>query len=357
MSERRRSSSSGVRGPAGVVEEVGRLVWEAEVADIPPVSGGGVVGVLGRWLDGADAGRAEDVLLASYHLRDKDLLALAPAIARWVGVESAAPHVRRLLSMAPVKELRPVLVPALAARLREEPDPHGPLHSACAGLLEHLGLDDEVRRLTDPARTTRREPAAPAPEAPGEPDDDGPGPADEAPGGGEPADGGAGLADDEAIEQAVRQSAHFMRRAVVAAAPLAGGPDAVALLSQWLSTWSGEHDLDSLRAAYMLPDDDLLALVPAIVRWVDVERGALYAHRLLRMLPINRLRPVLVPAAFAWLHEGEMMDYVSWCTFASLFNSLGLDEDLHHMADLALAHTDPDVRTAGKEIIEDFLQD
>ena len=343
------------------MEEVARLVWEAEVAVLPPV-GGGAVGVLGRWLDGADAGRAEDALLASYHLRDKNLLALAPAIARWVGVESVAAHVRRLLGMAPVKELRPVLVPALAARLREEPDPDGALRRACAGLLEHLGLDDEVRHLTDTTRTTRREPAAPAPEAPGEPGDDGPGPADEAPGGEEPggeapADGKAGSADDEAIEQAVRQSAHFMRRAVVAAAPLAGNPDAVALIEGWLSTWSGEHDLDSLRAAYMLPDDDLLALVPAIVRWVDVERGALYAHRLLRMLPINRLRPVLVPAAFAWLHEGEMMDYVSWCTFASLFNSLGLDEDLHHMADLALAHTDPDVRTAGKEIIEDFLQD
>ena len=27
------------------------------------------------------------------------------------------------------------------------------------------------------------------------------------------------------------------------------------------------------------------------------------------------------------------------------------------LADLALAHTDPDVRTAGKEIVEDFLQD
>ena len=148
-----------------------------------------------------------------------------------------------------------------------------------------------------------------------------------------------------------------MRRAVAAAAPLAGDPAAVALINEWLGTRSREHNLDSLRAAYMLPDDDLLVLVPAIVRWVDVERGALYAHRLLRMLPINRLRPVLVPAAFAWLHEGEMMDYVSWCTFASLFNSLGLDEDLHHMADLALAHTDPDVRTAGKEIIEDFLQD
>ena len=36
------------------MEEVARLVWEAEVADIPPVSGGGAVGVLGRWLDGAD---------------------------------------------------------------------------------------------------------------------------------------------------------------------------------------------------------------------------------------------------------------------------------------------------------------
>ena len=265
MSERR-SSSSGVRGPAGAVEEVGRLVWEAEVADIPPV-GSGAVGVLGRWLDGADAGRAEDVLLASYHLRDKDLLALAPAIARWVGVESAAAHVRRLLGMVPVRRLRPVLVPALASRLREEPDPHGPLHSACTDLLEHLGLDDEVRHLTDPARTTRREPAAPAPEAPGEP-------VDEAPGGEAPADGKAGSADDEAIEQAVRQSAHFMRRAVVAAAPLAGNPDAVALLNQWLSTRSREHNLDSLRAAYMLPDDDLLALVPVIVRWVDVDRVA-----------------------------------------------------------------------------------
>jgi len=328
-------------------------VWEADAADIPPV-GGGAVGVLGRWLDGADAGRAEDALLASYHLYDKDLLALAPAIARWVGVESVSVHVRRLLGMVPVRRLRPVLVPVLAARLRGEPDPHGPLHSACAGLLEHLGLDDEVRLLTDPdSHGTRTQP----PEAPGEPGDDGPGPADGAPGGGEAADGKAGSADDEAIEQAVRQSAHFMRRAVVAAAPLAGNPDVVALIEGWLGTWSGEHDLDSLRAAYMLPDDDLLALVPAIVRWVDVERGALYAHRLLRMLPINRLRPVLVPAAFAWLHEGEMMDYVSWCTFASLFNSLGLDEDLHHMADLALAHTDPDVRTAGKEIVEDFLQD
>ena len=310
------------------MEEVARLVLEAEVAGIPPVSGGGAVGVLGRWLDGADAGRAEDALLASYHLRDKDILELAPAIAGWVGVEFAAPHVRRLLGMAPVKELRPVLVPVLAARLRGEPDSDGALRRACVGLLEHLGLEDQTRCLTDPDFHGSR---TPPPEAPGEPGDDGPGSADEAPGGGEPADGKA--------------------------APLAGDPDAVALLSQWLSTWSGEHDLDSLRAAYMLPDDDLLALVPAIVRWVDVERGALYAHRLLRMLPISRLRPVLVPAAFAWLHEGEMMDYVSWCTFASLFDSLGLDEDLRRMADLALAHTDPDVRTAGKEIVEDFLQD
>ena len=142
------------------------------MADIPPVSGGGAVGVLGRWLDGADAGRAEDALLASYHLRDKNLLALAPAIARWVGVESAAPHVRRLLGMAPVKELRPVLVPALAARLREKPDPHGPLHSACAGLLEHLGLNGEVRLLTDPDFHGSR---TPPPEAPGEPGDDVPG--------------------------------------------------------------------------------------------------------------------------------------------------------------------------------------
>ena len=321
----------------GAVEEVGRLVWEAGAVVGPLLGSDGAAGVLGRWLDGADAGRAEDALLASYHLRDEGLLALAPAIVRWVGVESAAPHVRRLLGMAPVKELRPVLVPALAARLREEPDPHGPLHSACTDLLEHLGLEDEVRLLTDPDFHGSR---TPPPEAPGEPGDDGPGPADEG-----------------AIAQAVRRSAHFMRRAVVAAAPLAGNPDVVALIEGRLSTRSGKHNPGSLRAAYMLPDDDLLALVPAIVRWVDVERGALYAHRLLRMLPINRLRPVLVPAAFAWLHEGEMMDYVSWCTFASLFNSLGLDEDLHHMADLALAHTDPDVRTAGKEIVEDFLQD
>lgn len=336
------------------MEEVARLVLEAEVADIPPVSGGGAVGVLGRWLRGGDAGRAEDALLASYHLRDEGLLELAPAIAGWVGVESAAPHVRRLLGMAPVKELRPVLVPALAARLRGEPDPHSALRRACAGLLEHLGLEDQTRLLTDPDFHGSR---TPPPEAPGEPGDDGPGPADEAPGGGEPADGKAGPVDEGAIAQAVRRSAHFMRRAAVAAAPLAGNPDVVALIEGRLGTRSGKHNPGSLRAAYMLPDDDLLALVPAIVRWVDVERGALYAHRLLRMLPINRLRPVLVPAAFAWLHEGEMMDYVSWCTFASLFNSLGLDEDLRRMADLALAHTDPDVRTAGKEIVEDFLQD
>ena len=336
------------------MEEVARLVLEAEVAGIPPVSGGGAVGVLGRWLDGADAGRAEDALLASYHLYDKDLLALAPAIARWVGVGPVSAHVRRLLGMVPVKELRPVLVPVLAARLREEPDPHGPLHSACTDLLEHLGLEDEVRFLTDPDFHGSR---TPPPEAPGEPGDDGPGPADEAPGSGEPADGKAGPVDEGAIAQAVRRSAHFMRRAAVAAAPLAGNPDVVALIEGRLGTRSGKHNPGSLRAAYMLPDDDLLALVPAIVRWVDVERGALYAHRLLRMLPISRLRPVLVPAAFAWLHEGEMMDYVSWCTFASLFNSLGLDEDLRRMADLALAHTDPDVRTAGKEIVEDFLQD
>ena len=153
------------------VVRVGRLVWEAEVADIPPV-GSGAVGVLGRWLDGADAGRAEDALLASYHLYDKDLLALAPAIARWVGVESVAAHVRRLLGMVPVRRLRPVLVPVLAARLREEPDPHGPLHSACTGLLERLGLDDEVRFLADPDSHGTR---IPPPEAPGEPGDGGAG--------------------------------------------------------------------------------------------------------------------------------------------------------------------------------------
>ena len=354
MSERRSSSSSGVRDLAGAVVRVGRLVWEVGAAVGPLLGNSDAMCVLGRWLDGADAGRAEDALLASYHLYDKDLLTLVPAIARWVGVESAAAHVRRLLGMAPVKELRPVLVPALAARLRGEPDPHSALRRACAGLLEHLGLEDQTRLLTDPDFHGSR---TPPPEAPGEPGDDVPGSADEAPGGGEPADGKAGPVDEEAIAQAVRRSAHFMRRAAVAAAPLAGNPDVVALIEGRLSTRSGKHNPGSLRAAYMLPDDDLLALVPAIVRWVDVERGALYAHRLLRMLPINRLRPVLVPAAFAWLHEGEMMDYVSWCTFASLFDSLGLDEDLRRMADLALAHTDPDVRTAGKEIVEDFLQD
>ena len=36
----------------GAVEEVARLVLEAEVADILPVGGGGAVGVLGRWLRG-----------------------------------------------------------------------------------------------------------------------------------------------------------------------------------------------------------------------------------------------------------------------------------------------------------------
>ena len=335
------------------VVRVGRLVWEAGAADIPPV-GGGAVGVLGRWLDGADAGRAEDVLLASYHLRDKDLLALAPAIARWVGVESVSVHVRRLLGMVPVRRLRPVLVPVLAARLRGEPDPHGPLHSACAGLLEHLGLDDEVRLLTDPdSHGTRTQP----PEAPGEPGDDGPGPADGAPGGGEPADGGAGLADDEAIEQAVRQSAHFMRRAVVAAAPLAGNPDVVALIEGWLSTWSGEHDLDSLRAAYMLPDDDLLALVPAIVRWVDVDRVAPHPRRLLCMLPISRLRPVLVPAVFSWLREDPEVDDLSWWSYADLLDDIGLEDEVRRIADLALTHEDRLVRAMGKEIVEDFLQD
>ncbi len=208
---------------------VGRLVWEAGAAVGPLLGNGDAVGVLGRWLDGADAGRAEDALLASYHLYDEDLLALVPAIARWVGVESAAAHVQRLLGMVPVRRLRPVLVPVLAARLREEPDPDGPLHRACTGLLERLGLEDEVRRLTDPDSHGTR---TPPPEAPGEPGDGGAGPADEAPGGGEPADGKAGSADEETIEQAVRWSAHFMRRAVVAAAPLAGDPDAVALLSQ-----------------------------------------------------------------------------------------------------------------------------
>lgn len=253
------------------VVRVGRLVWEAGAAVGPLLGNSDAMCVLGRWLDGADAGRAEDALLASYHLYDEDLLALVPAIARWVGVESAAAHVRRLLGMVPVRRLRPVLVPVLAARLRGEPDPDGPLHRACTGLLERLGLEDEVRLLTDPDFHGSR---TPPPETPGEPGDDGPGPADGAPGGGEPADGKAGPVDEETIAQAVRQSAHFMRRAAAAAAPLAGGPDAVALIEGWLSTWSGEHDLDSLRAAYMLPDDDLLALVPVIVRWVDVDRVA-----------------------------------------------------------------------------------
>ena len=96
-------------------------------------------------MGGADAGRAEEALLASYHLRDEGLLELAPAIAGWVGVESAAPHVRRLLGMAPVKELRPVLVPALAARLRGEPDPHSALRRACAGLPREVGYPGQPR--------------------------------------------------------------------------------------------------------------------------------------------------------------------------------------------------------------------
>ena len=336
------------------VVRVGRLVWEAGAAVGPLLGNGDAVGVLGRWLDGADAGRAEDALLASYHLYDEDLLALVPAIARWVGVESAAAHVQRLLGMVPVRRLRPVLVPVLAARLREEPDPDGPLHRACTGLLERLGLEDEVRRLTDPDSHGTR---TPPPEAPGEPGDGGAGPADEAPGGGEPADGKAGSADEETIEQAVRWSAHFMRRAVVAAAPLAGDPDAVALLSQWLSTWSGEHDLDSLRAAYMFPDDDLLALVPAIVRWVDVDRVAPHPRQLLCMLPVKELRPVLVPAVFSWLREATEIDDLSWWSYADLLDDIGLEDEVRRIADLALTHEDRLVRAMGKEIVEDFLQD
>ena len=337
------------------VVRVGRLVWEAGAAVGPLLGSSDAVGVLGRWLDGADAGRAEDALLASYHLYDKDLLTLAPAIARWVGVESVAAHVQRLLGMVPVRRLRPVLVPALAARLREEPDPHGPLHSACAGLLERLGLEDEVRRLTDPDSHGSR---TPPPEAPGEPGDGGAGPADEAPGGGEPADGKAGSADDEgAIEQAVRQSAHFMRRAVVAAAPLAGNPDVVALIEGWLSTRSGKHNPGSLRAAYMLPDDDLLALVPAIMRWVDVDRVAPHPRQLLCMLPVKELRPVLVPAVFSWLREDLEVDDLSWWSYAGLLDDIGLNDEVRRIADLALTHEDRLVRAMGKEIVEDFLQD
>ena len=338
----------------GAVEEVGRLMWEAEGADILPVGSGGAVGVLGRWLRGGDAERAEDVLLASYHLYDKDLLALAPAIARWVGVGPVSAHVRRLLSMVPVKELRPVLVPVLAARLRGEPDSDGTLRRACVGLLEHLGLEDQTRFLTDPDFHGSR---TPPPEAPGEPGDDGPGPADEAPGGGEPADGKAGPVDEGAIAQAVRRSAHFMRRAAVAAAPLAGNPDVVALIEGWLGTWSGEHYLDSLRAAYMLPDDDLLALVPVIVRWVDVDRVAPHPRRLLCMLPVGRLRPVLVPAVFSRLREDPEVDDLSWWSYADLLDDIGLKNEVRRIADLALTHEDRLVRAMGKEIVEDLLQD
>ena len=332
------------------VVRVGRLVWEAGAAVGPLLGNDDAVGVLGRWLDGADAGRAEDALLASYHLRDKDILELAPAIAGWVGVESAAPHVRRLLGMAPVKELRPVLVPALAAQL----DPHSALRRACAGLLEHLGLEDQTRLLTDPDFHGSR---TPPPEAPGEPGDDVPGPADEAPGGGEPADGKAGPADEGAIAQAVRRSAHFMRRAAVAAAPLAGNPDVVALIEGRLSTRSGKHNPGSLRAAYMLPDDDLLALVPAIVRWVDVDRVAPHPRQLLCMLPVKELRPVLVPAVFSWLREAPEIDDLSWWSYADLLDDIGLEDEVRRIADLALTHEDRLVRAMGKEIVEDFLQD
>ena len=333
---------------------VGRLVWEAGAAVGPLLGNGDAVGVLGRWLDGADAGRAEDALLASYHLRDEGLLALVPAIARWVGVESAAPHVRRLLGMAPVKELRPVLVPVLAARLRGEPDSDGALRRACVGLLEHLGLEDQTRFLTDPDFHGSR---TPPPEAPGEPGDDGPGPADEAPGGGEPADGKAGPVDEGAIAQAVRRSAHFMRRAAVAAAPLAGNPDVVALIEGRLSTRSGKHNPGSLRAAYMLPDDDLLALVPAIVRWVDVDRVAPHPRQLLCMLPVKELRPVLVPAVFSRLREAPEIDDLSWWSYADLLDDIGLEDEVRRIADLALTHEDRLVRAMGKEIVEDFLQD
>ena len=337
------------------VVRVGRLVWEAGAAVGPLLGNSDAMCVLGRWLDGADAGRAEDALLASYHLYDEDLLALVPAIARWVGVESVAAHVRRLLDMVPVRRLRPVLVPVLAARLRGEPDPDGPLHRACTGLLERLGLEDEVRFLADPDSHGTR---IPPPETPGKPGDGGAGPADGAPGGGEPADGKAGSADDEgAIEQAVRRSAYFMRRAAVAAAPLAGNPDVVALIGGWLGTWSGEHYLDSLRAAYMLPDDDLLALVPVIVRWVDVDRVAPHPRRLLCMLPINRLRPVLVPAVFSWLREAPEVDDLSWWSYADLLDDIGLEDEVRRIADLALTHEDRLVRAMGKEIVEDFLQD
>ena len=338
----------------GAVEEVGRLVLEAEVAVLPLRGSSDAVGVLGRWLGGADAGRAEDALLASYHLYDKDLLALAPAIARWVGVGPVSAHVRRLLGMVPVKELRPVLVPVLAARLRGEPDSDGALRRACVGLLEHLGLEDQTRCLTDPDFHGSR---TPPPEAPGEPGDDGPGPADEAPGGGEPADGKAGPVDEGAIAQAVRRSAHFMRRAVVAAAPLAGNPDVVALIEGWLGTWGGEHYLDSLRAVYMLPDDDLLALVPVIVRWVDVDRVAPHPRRLLCMLPISRLRPVLVPAVFSQLREDPEVDDLSWWSYADLLDDIGLKNEVRRIADLALTHEDRLVRAMGKEIVEDLLQD
>ena len=148
-----------------------------------------------------------------------------------------------------------------------------------------------------------------------------------------------------------------MRRAAVAAAPLAGNPDVVALIEGWLGTWSGEHYLDSLRAAYMLPDDDLLALVPAIVRWVDVDRVAPHPRRLLCMLPVGRLRPVLVPAVFSRLREDPEVDDLSWWSYADLLDDIGLKNEVRRIADLALTHEDRLVRAMGKEIVEDLLQD
>ena len=107
----------------------------------------------------------------------------------------------------------------------------------------------------------------------------------------------------------------------------------------------------------MITDDYLLALVPAIVRWVDVDRVAPHPRQLLCMLPVKELRPVLVPAVFSWLREAPEIDDLSWWSYADLLDDIGLEDEVRRIADLALTHEDRLVRAMGKEIVEDFLQD
>ena len=135
-----------------------------------------------------------------------------------------------------------------------------------------------------------------------------------------------------------------------------GSLDEIVLILQgWMSGREISDSDRAFRLAYLLPQPDLLKLVPSILEWVGSDRYYPHPLRLLGMLSRGELKEVLVPEVFRCLREDSSLDYYSWWRYARLLYYLGFESDVRRIASLALVNPDPEIREMGEDMIYDLL--